>query len=181
MYQRPHRPNSSPRRRISPDSAQATTKKAGNLAQGTPWIVFAHRVSHRPNHLAEAAGVLSVQLKQQVQSMAEDNQTSQDGLIHRVCVEDKGPAQSVATMRRAQRCEYAGCDGTPRYGPRNGLQSFCQGHKRAGMYTYRSGELFMATRDGRVFRKAAGPTATAAAKPVAWDMAFEATKDARGT
>lgn len=37
--------------------------------------------------------------------MAEDNQTSQDGLIHRVCVEDKGPAQSVATMTRAQRCE----------------------------------------------------------------------------
>ncbi|CAM9278635.1 unnamed protein product [Ectocarpus sp. 8 AP-2014] len=98
--------------------------------------------------------------------MAEDNQTSQDGLIHRVCVEGKGAAQSVATMTRAQRCEYAGCDGTPRYGPRNGPRSFCQGHKRAGMYTYRSGELFMATRDGRVFRKAAGTTATAAAKPV---------------
>lgn len=44
--------------------------------------------------------------------------------------------------------QIAGCERTPRYGVPGQPLSFCQGHKRAGMYTCREGELFVATRDG---------------------------------
>ena len=44
--------------------------------------------------------------------------------------------------------QHGGCDGTPRYGTRDGPLSFCQAHKRVGLYTIRDGELYVATRDG---------------------------------
>lgn len=44
--------------------------------------------------------------------------------------------------------QYDGCDGTPRYGTRDGPLSYCQAHKRTGLYTVRDGVLYVATRDG---------------------------------
>lgn len=41
-----------------------------------------------------------------------------------------------------------GCDGTPLYGTRDGPLSYCQAHKRTGLYTVRDGVLYVATRDG---------------------------------
>lgn len=44
--------------------------------------------------------------------------------------------------------QFTGCDRNPRYGTQEGILSFCQAHKRAGQYTVRDGQLFVATRDG---------------------------------
>jgi len=44
--------------------------------------------------------------------------------------------------------QHGDCDGTPRYGTRDGPLSFCQAHKRVGLFTTRDGELYVATRDG---------------------------------
>lgn len=44
--------------------------------------------------------------------------------------------------------QHGSCDGTPRYGARGGPLSFCQAHKRVGLFTIRDGELYVATRDG---------------------------------
>lgn len=44
--------------------------------------------------------------------------------------------------------QYDSCDGTPRYGKRDGPLNYCQTHKRAGLYTVRDGVLYVATRDG---------------------------------
>ena len=44
--------------------------------------------------------------------------------------------------------QFVGCWSTPKYGKRQGPLSFCQHHKRAGMYTNRDGQLLVATRDG---------------------------------
>lgn len=45
--------------------------------------------------------------------------------------------------------QYDGCFKVPKYGPKEGPSHFCKDHKRAGMYTFRKGQLLMATRDGR--------------------------------
>ncbi|CAM9662907.1 unnamed protein product [Scytosiphon promiscuus] len=88
---------------------------------------------------------------------AEEGQMSEDGRsIDRVCSEHKRPAVVVPTVRRAEKCEHDGCQRTPRYGIEGEPLSFCQGHKRAGMYTCRDGELFIATRDGSALRNAPG-------------------------
>lgn len=44
--------------------------------------------------------------------------------------------------------QYAECNRTPRYGTKEGVLSFCQHHKRKGMYIVRNGVLLVATRDG---------------------------------
>ncbi|CAM9662959.1 unnamed protein product [Scytosiphon promiscuus] len=67
-----------------------------------------------------------------------------------------GPFQCVTPTLASSpaRCEFAGCQRTPRYGVKDGPARFCQGHKIAGMYTRRDGVLLMATRDGAAFREA---------------------------
>eukprot|EP00903_Cladosiphon_okamuranus_P018919 g17401.t1 len=99
---------------------------------------------------------------------AEDRQMSHDdqGGIERVCLEHKKPSVAITAMTRAAHCEFAGCERTPRYGPKEGPLSFCQAHKRAGQYTVRNGQLFVATRDGSAFRDNSGTTAVGAAATV---------------
>ncbi|CAM9580199.1 unnamed protein product, partial [Ectocarpus sp. 4 AP-2014] len=60
---------------------------------------------------------------------------------------------------RAQTCEYPGCENPARYGHKDGPETLCQIHKKAGMYTTRDGKLLMATRDGSAIRNAAAPRA----------------------
>lgn len=50
--------------------------------------------------------------------------------------------------RRAFSKQHPGCIRTPTYGHSDGPLSFCQSHKKAGMYTNPNGNLLMATRDG---------------------------------
>lgn len=64
------------------------------------------------------------------------------GVIQLLTIDDASTLVAVVDP------QYGGCDGTPRYGTRDGPLSFCQTHKRAGLYTTRDGELYVATRDG---------------------------------
>ncbi|CAM9540340.1 unnamed protein product, partial [Ectocarpus sp. 8 AP-2014] len=62
-----------------------------------------------------------------------------------VVVREEGGPSGVG---RAQACERPGCENPPRYGHKDGPETLCQIHKKAGMYTTRDGKLLMATRDG---------------------------------
>ncbi|CAN0049642.1 unnamed protein product [Pylaiella littoralis] len=70
--------------------------------------------------------------------------------IHRFCPQHQEPA---IVLEQAANCQYGGCNGTPRYGTREGPLSFCPKHKRIGLFTVRDGEVYVATRDGSAFRK----------------------------
>ncbi|CAN0036320.1 unnamed protein product, partial [Ectocarpus sp. 8 AP-2014] len=62
-----------------------------------------------------------------------------------VVVGEEGGPSGVG---RSQACEHPGCENPPRYGHKDGPDTLCQVHKKAGMYTTRDGKLLMATRDG---------------------------------
>ncbi|CAM9328458.1 unnamed protein product, partial [Sphacelaria rigidula] len=71
---------------------------------------------------------------------------SQDGRIVRRCSEHT--QSDVAALTTATRCQYEECMAEPRYGAKKGPLSFCNDHKRVGMFTVRHGQLMIATRDG---------------------------------
>lgn len=54
----------------------------------------------------------------------------------------------ASTLFAVVDSQFGGCNGAPLYGTREGPLIFCQTHKRAGLFTVRDGEIFLATRDG---------------------------------